>query len=156
MGSEPDSCEQPPKVVSCIGELPRAPKREAEKEREYRRGYWDGYLQAMHDAQQAKDKNYHRAQEVVNILREFAHSNEMMWWRTEKQPEYERPPQIDITDWHELRQKIIERDDGECQQCGAEENLHVDHIHSVSSLGPPEPYNLQVLCEQCNLEKGAG
>jgi DNA-binding transcriptional regulator YiaG len=124
------------------------------REKEYRRGYWDGYLEAVRNAQEAKDKSYTRAQEVVNILREFVHSNEMMIWRGEEQPSYNTPPEIDITDWKALREKIIERDNGECQRCGSTENLHVDHIRRMSNFGPPEPFNLQVLCEQCNIEKG--
>lgn len=41
-----------------------------------------------------------------------------------------------------------------CKQCGATENLTVDHIIPVSLGGSSDLFNLQVLCGECNLKKG--
>jgi 5-methylcytosine-specific restriction endonuclease McrA len=61
-----------------------------------------------------------------------------------------------------LRQKVLERDDYQCQKCGfkvTQSNqdlisfLHVDHRIPVSKGGLTEFSNLQVLCGKCNLQK---
>lgn len=58
-----------------------------------------------------------------------------------------------------LKQHILSRDNATCQHCGVdivEENgvkAHYDHIIPVSKGGPDEPWNLQILCDKCNLEK---
>lgn len=52
-----------------------------------------------------------------------------------------------------LREEIINQYNGHCANCGATENLHIDHIHPVSRGGSNDPSNLQVLCSGCNLEK---
>lgn len=58
--------------------------------------------------------------------------------------------------WRNLRQKILLRDDFTCVYCGfrAEKWQIVDHID-----GDPEnhsPFNLQVICQMCNLVKHSG
>jgi len=59
------------------------------------------------------------------------------------------------------RKRILKRDRYTCQKCGKNpvENkdceLHIDHIIPVSKGGGSEDSNLQVLCEKCNLKKGA-
>ena len=59
----------------------------------------------------------------------------------------------------ELRRRIIERDNYTCQNCGKympdEVGLHVDHIVSIKNGGKTVESNLQVLCDKCNLSKGA-
>ena len=56
-----------------------------------------------------------------------------------------------------LRQKIINRDNYTCQNCGKympdEVGLHVDHIIPVSKGGKTVESNLQVLCSKCNGSK---
>ena len=54
--------------------------------------------------------------------------------------------------WRKLRAMIIARDHV-CQLCGAEENLHVDHIVPRALGGTDEPDNLRVLCRRCNLAR---
>lgn len=60
---------------------------------------------------------------------------------------------------NELRQKIKERDNYTCQICGKympdEVGLHIDHIIAVKNGGKTVESNLQVLCDKCNLHKGA-
>jgi hypothetical protein len=58
-----------------------------------------------------------------------------------------------------LRFDILSRDGYCCQACGAKAadgaELHIDHIHPVSKGGTNDPVNLQALCRDCNLGKGA-
>jgi len=54
-----------------------------------------------------------------------------------------------------LRALIIERDGSQCLICGSFGPLHIDHIIPVSKGGHNTPDNLRVLCQRCNLEKGA-
>ena len=59
----------------------------------------------------------------------------------------------------ELRHKVIVRDNYTCQICGKympdEVGLHVDHIVAIKNGGKTVESNLQVLCDKCNLGKGA-
>lgn len=63
--------------------------------------------------------------------------------------------------WRELRYKILKKYDGKCNACGQSEKdgviLHVDHIKPVSKFWELrfDENNLQILCEDCNLGKGA-
>jgi 5-methylcytosine-specific restriction protein A len=57
-----------------------------------------------------------------------------------------------------LRPVVLARDGRVCRQCGAEGSttkLHIDHIVPLAKGGSSDPSNLQVLCQRCNLEKGA-
>ena len=54
-----------------------------------------------------------------------------------------------------LRAMIKDRDGHECLICGSRDPLHIDHIIPVSKGGTDDPDNLRVLCQRCNLEKGA-
>jgi hypothetical protein len=58
-----------------------------------------------------------------------------------------------------LRFDVLHRADYTCQACGAKAadgaELHIDHIHPVSKGGTNDPTNLQALCRDCNLGKGA-
>jgi hypothetical protein len=64
--------------------------------------------------------------------------------------------------WQVVRYKALKREGGRCQCCGRSSAwegviLHVDHIKPRSKY--PQyalcDWNLQVLCEDCNLGKGA-
>ena len=63
--------------------------------------------------------------------------------------------------WRRLRYKVIKASDGRCECCGRNKHqgaiLHVDHIapRSVAPELSLDPRNLQVLCEDCNVGKGA-
>jgi 5-methylcytosine-specific restriction endonuclease McrA len=54
-----------------------------------------------------------------------------------------------------LRIDIMIRDKFTCQNCGAMDNLQVDHIEPCAQGGTANPWNLQVLCRQCNHDKGS-
>lgn len=56
-----------------------------------------------------------------------------------------------------VRLEVFERDNYQCQVCGATigdgVKLHIDHIVPVSKGGTDDIDNLQVLCDKCNLSK---
>ncbi|MGW5408975.1 HNH endonuclease [Streptomyces spiralis] len=53
----------------------------------------------------------------------------------------------------EVRAFVFDRDGHRCQQCGATQDLELDHVHPWSLGGPDTPDNLQVLCRTCNGRK---
>ena len=57
--------------------------------------------------------------------------------------------------WREIRQRIIQRDQV-CQLCGQDQGqMHVDHIIPKSKNGSDMDSNLRLLCQSCNLRRGA-
>lgn len=46
------------------------------------------------------------------------------------------------------------RDGRKCQECGCTEEPQVDHIVPFAEGGSHDMENLQVLCRQCNRQKG--
>lgn len=55
--------------------------------------------------------------------------------------------------WRVTRQKVLERDDYQCQRCKiavTEETAHIDHIKS-GKLGGNEMRNLRTLCRKCHV-----
>ncbi|HEX9641682.1 MAG TPA: HNH endonuclease, partial [Candidatus Krumholzibacteria bacterium] len=69
------------------------------------------------------------------------------------------------TYWPEwLKSALLYRDRGRCALClkdisgllAAGKDQHIDHIMPLAAGGTNDPTNLQYLCEQCNLIKGAG
>jgi 5-methylcytosine-specific restriction endonuclease McrA len=63
-------------------------------------------------------------------------------------------------EWRQLRYIALKNAGGKCQLCGApgdEVRLHVDHIKPIARypLLKLSLDNLQVICEDCNIGKGA-
>lgn len=56
----------------------------------------------------------------------------------------------------DVQRFVRERDGDECVLCGSTVKLHLDHIIPVSKGGGNQVENLRVLCQDCNLRKGAG
>lgn len=54
-----------------------------------------------------------------------------------------------------LRAEVYERDGHQCLQCGATEDLTLDHIVPYSLGGPDTFENLRTLCRSCNSRRGA-
>ena len=52
-----------------------------------------------------------------------------------------------------MRQHIMQRDQGQCVQCGSRSYLEFDHIIPLSRGGATSANNLQLLCRRCNLSK---
>ena len=55
----------------------------------------------------------------------------------------------------EVRRAVFERDEGKCAQCGSNFDLQYDHVIPVALGGAATVGNLQLLCGDCNREKGA-
>ena len=55
----------------------------------------------------------------------------------------------------EVRRAVFERDGGKCAQCGSNFDLQYDHVIPVALGGATTVGNLQLLCGDCNREKGA-
>jgi len=54
-----------------------------------------------------------------------------------------------------VKDKVWNRDDGKCVECGSNENLEFDHIIPHSKGGANTYRNIQLLCEPCNRSKSA-
>lgn len=52
------------------------------------------------------------------------------------------------------RPRVVERDGKVCKQCGATDNLVIDHIVPIAKGGSNDLSNLQILCWTCNAKKG--
>jgi 5-methylcytosine-specific restriction endonuclease McrA len=56
----------------------------------------------------------------------------------------------------DLRVEILSRDGFRCQYCDESEGqLQIDHIKPCARGGTADPWNLQVLCSECNRDKHA-
>ncbi len=72
--------------------------------------------------------------------------------RTDIDPERKTPKRREyIVD--EVKEMVWQRDEGQCRNCGATENLQYDHVIPLSKGGSNEITNLQILCRNCNLAK---
>lgn len=80
-------------------------------------------------------------------------------------PKYEKGMKSEFystKEWRDLRWQVIEKAKGCCSVCGRNNKthgviMHVDHIKPRSKFPELEldSNNLQLLCEECNLGKGA-
>jgi HNH endonuclease len=55
----------------------------------------------------------------------------------------------------EVRSYVWRRDGGRCVQCGSTKNLEYDHKLPWSRGGSNTVRNIQLLCHDCNIKKGA-
>jgi HNH endonuclease len=55
----------------------------------------------------------------------------------------------------EVKRAVFERDGGKCVQCGSNFDLQYDHVIPLALGGAGTIRNLQLLCADCNREKGA-
>ena len=55
----------------------------------------------------------------------------------------------------QVREFVLERDEGKCRVCKSTTNLHFDHILPFCRGGDNTTKNVQILCGPCNLQKGA-
>jgi len=55
----------------------------------------------------------------------------------------------------DTRRFVWKRDGGRCRNCGSTTRLHFDHIIPRSLGGASTAENIELLCERCNLRKGA-
>jgi hypothetical protein len=65
-----------------------------------------------------------------------------------------KPPECELKFWDRrwprLRQFVIKRDEGKCQECGSREELEVHHIQPRRHGGRDAPSNLRTLCKECH------
>lgn len=64
-------------------------------------------------------------------------------------PDHAEPVSVDT------RLFVWQRDGGKCRNCGSQQDLHFDHVIPRSWGGSSGVENVQLLCRQCNLRKGA-
>lgn len=85
-------------------------------------------------------------------------------WKNREAPKYHNNMKSDFyatREWREVRWKVLQKSDGRCTMCGMGRKdgavLHVDHIKPRSKYKylELEISNLQVLCADCNIGKGA-
>jgi hypothetical protein len=67
--------------------------------------------------------------------------------RNVKNPPVRRPIPDDV------KLLVWSRDGGVCVRCGANQDLHFDHVIPIARGGSDDPENLQLLCRTCNLAK---
>ena len=53
-----------------------------------------------------------------------------------------------------VKSEVWKRDNGQCVQCGATNDIQYDHDIPFSLKGSNEVENIQLLCKTCNLKKG--
>lgn len=96
--------------------------------------------------------------------RSYAEANPLSWEGDEERREFFRelhsepdtdPEFYHTYEWRETRKRVIERDDGICQDCGKEtESPHAHHLDPVSDGGAKyDPENLITLCSECHAER---
>lgn len=56
---------------------------------------------------------------------------------------------------HDTRLFVWARDGGRCRNCGATTNLQFDHIIPRAWGGSGTADNVELLCQECNLQKSA-
>lgn len=61
-------------------------------------------------------------------------------------------PRTAQADWKRARKEVLERDQHECQQCGATDASHVHHKTPVSEGGSDDLENLITLCAECHID----
>ena len=65
-----------------------------------------------------------------------------------------KTPRINIP--ASVRKYVLQRDNYQCQSCGANKqkaSLNIDHIIPLAKGGSNDISNLQVLCSKCNQKK---
>lgn len=80
------------------------------------------------------------------------------FWTDHKGQQWKEPQIIGrlkmrIPSHRALREFVIYRSGGKCQQCGSVERLVADHILSRRNGGRHHPENMQCLCARCNSAK---
>ena len=118
-------------------------------------GYWifDRYVVRVRDV-----GDLNRA-ELVVLIKKFVETR-----RNDRERRRSQTEAINDTDLlsSARRERITEavrifvwkRDEGKCVKCGRRKKLEFDHIIPLADGGSNTDRNIQLLCEQCNRQKG--
>ena len=68
---------------------------------------------------------------------------------------HNRSRRIPIKNYKKTLKSLLHKYNFKCVECGATENLTIDHIKPVSKGGTDDILNLQIMCKPCNSRKGA-
>jgi 5-methylcytosine-specific restriction endonuclease McrA len=118
----------------------------------------------------AKKRRVEELQNTLSRLRDLEQQFKEFRNKTEKKSPFDYPKYksgmgkdfYSTREWRELRWKVVSISNGCCSVCGRNSKqhgviLHVDHIKPRSKYPQLElvQSNMQVLCEECNIGKGA-
>lgn len=104
-----------------------------------------------------KDQKWEKIHEVIQVMgkefikivnQEITNNQFKNVDDIDKYFEYERK-----TIQQSVKDRVWNRDGGQCVQCGSKVNLEFDHIIPVSKGGANTYRNIQLLCEKCNRSK---
>ena len=133
------------------------------EERGYRRGYIDGYQDAIDALLDMQTKGRRSPRAAYNILDKFANTRLAWWARNKKCDSMESPPDCPIQ--HKAgsmdkakRYQVYLRDGGICQICGQPvnpDNWQIDHIVPLARGGADDESNWQLAHPKCNRQKWA-
>jgi 5-methylcytosine-specific restriction endonuclease McrA len=156
-------------IVRSMSDIPSLPACcQATRERNYRRGYVDGWHVAVWSLRRFlpdwlwKPLTRFFAGELVAWRHRGIHPDCVPW---EDPPRFiqKLPRGRDLGETMSktrLRFAILKRDQYRCQICGVAASdglhvrLHVDHILAKALGGSDDPRNLQTTCNDCNWGKG--
>jgi hypothetical protein len=102
------------------------------------------------------DSDGHTAEEIELILWDRARRKDAKVERLRKikaRPELADARRRELIP-DDVRVHVWERDGGRCARCGADEDLQFDHVIPVAKGGASGAANLQLLCGDCNRQKG--
>lgn len=112
-----------------------------------------------------KQQAFRALDELSKIKLEFAKFRKKVISKFDNRPVYKKGMESEFYNtkaWRDLRWKVLEKYGSKCSICGRNNKdhgviLHIDHIKPRSKYPELELEfdNMQVLCEDCNLGKGA-
>jgi 5-methylcytosine-specific restriction endonuclease McrA len=108
-----------------------------------------------------KENEEYHTNEVKLLVGEKLEKKKIRLERAEKAKERRENPEIKEEDGRnrrisqDVKDRVWNRDDGKCVQCGSNEDLEFDHIIPFSKGGANTYRNIQLLCEHCNRSKSA-
>lgn len=153
-------CDGLPDIQDAFANTPAVPEwyvRDVEES--YRKGFSHAVLYLAELIRDLKRMGYIRPDEIANLVEAWGF-NEVHKWRNSFDPYQESVhsghPHLNQPSWTELRSAVFKRDKWTCALCKrGVVKPHCDHIKSVAVGGLPVMDNLQTLCPECNLVKGA-
>lgn len=130
------------------------------------------FEEKLHDKLERKQRRkllqkqaFNALAELSKIKLEFAEFRKKSFSKFDNRPVYKKGMKDDFyktREWRNLRWEVLEKYGGNCSICGRNNKdhgviIHIDHIKPRSKYPELELKldNMQVLCEDCNIGKGA-